>query len=58
MPWPGLHDLSDEDLIAIFAYLRSIPPLINYVPSPTVPEEIMWQIDKGNQLIIGNPRDD
>ena len=34
MPWPGMSQLSDEDLKAIYAYLRSIPPIKNKVPDP------------------------
>lgn len=32
MPWPAYRNLPDEDLKAIFAYLRSIPPIRNQVP--------------------------
>src|SRR5215510_13541476 len=32
MPWQSLQSLSDEDLKAIYAYLRSIPPVVNQVP--------------------------
>lgn len=34
MPWQNLKDLSEEDLKAIYAYLRSIPPIRNQVPEP------------------------
>ena len=37
MPWPNYANLTDEDLRAIFAYLRSIPPISNVVPEPTPP---------------------
>lgn len=37
MPWQGLAALSDEDLKAIYAYLRSIPPITNRVPAPAPP---------------------
>jgi mono/diheme cytochrome c family protein len=37
MPWRGLAGLSDDDLRAIFAYLRSIPPIANHVPDPVAP---------------------
>lgn len=36
MPWLDLRKSSDEDLRAIFAYLRSIPPVKNHVPG-TIP---------------------
>ena len=37
MPWPAFSNLTDDDLKAIFAYLRSIPPVKNKVPEPIVP---------------------
>lgn len=38
MPWQNLAALSDEDLAAVFAYLRSIPPVANRVPEPLPPD--------------------
>jgi len=41
MPWAGLAQLPDEDLSAIYAYLRSIPPVVNHVPDympPSAPQ--------------------
>lgn len=32
MPWPNLARATDEDLSAIYAYLRSVPPIANRVP--------------------------
>jgi len=40
MPWQNLAALNDEDLLAIFAYLRSIPPVNNRVPEPIQPGRI------------------
>jgi len=37
MPWPSYGQLSDEDLGAIFAYLKSLPPVHNRVPAPRPP---------------------
>jgi len=37
MPWPAFRNLSDEDLKAVYAYLRSIPPVKNRVPLPVEP---------------------
>ena len=37
MPWTAFRNLSDEDLKAIFAYLRSIPPVHNRIPDPVPP---------------------
>lgn len=38
MPWQGLSNLSDDDLKAIFAYLKSIKPIENIVPAPIPPQ--------------------
>jgi hypothetical protein len=37
MPWQNLSKLTDDDLRAIFTYLRSIPPIRNHVPDPVPP---------------------
>ncbi|MEK7775261.1 MAG: c-type cytochrome [Candidatus Zixiibacteriota bacterium] len=37
MPWPNYGQMTDEDLKAIFAYLRSIPAISNQVPQPIPP---------------------
>jgi mono/diheme cytochrome c family protein len=37
MPWFNYAKATDEDLKAIFAYLRSIPPIENRVPEPIPP---------------------
>jgi mono/diheme cytochrome c family protein len=37
MPWEGIGKLSDDDLKAVFAYLRSIEPISNQVPQPLPP---------------------
>ncbi len=34
MPWFNYAEMTDADLEAVFAYLRSIPPVSNAVPSP------------------------
>lgn len=34
MPWPFIGKLTDEDLKAVFAYLRQVPPVKNKVPDP------------------------
>jgi hypothetical protein len=44
MPWPNLAALTDEDLRAIFAYLRSLPPVANAVPANEVQPEAVKQI--------------
>ncbi|HXE57703.1 MAG TPA: hypothetical protein VNK43_06875 [Gemmatimonadales bacterium] len=37
MPWQELAALPEEDLRAVFAYLRSIKPVANAVPAPVPP---------------------
>lgn len=37
MPWVNYVHMKDEDLKAIFAYLKSIPPVKNLVPAPIPP---------------------
>jgi mono/diheme cytochrome c family protein len=37
MPWQNLAGASDEDLKAIYAYLRTIPEVRNEVPQPVPP---------------------
>jgi mono/diheme cytochrome c family protein len=37
MPWPWYGKLRDQELKAIFAYLKSIPPIHNRVPDATPP---------------------
>jgi len=37
MPWAAFKNLTDDDLKAVFAYLRSIPPIVNHVPDPIPP---------------------
>jgi mono/diheme cytochrome c family protein len=32
MPWPAYRNLNDEDLKSIYAYLRTVPPVVNHVP--------------------------
>lgn len=40
MPWTNYINMSDEDINAMFAYLKSIPPINNVVPAPIQPNEI------------------
>ena len=38
MPWNWYGQLPDDDLKAMFAYLKSIPPIANRVPIPLKPD--------------------
>lgn len=46
MPWMGVGQMTDQDLAAVFAYLRSIPPVRNHVPPPDVPGAVLEDIGK------------
>lgn len=37
MPWFNYGKMSDDDLKAVYAYLRSVPPVHNRVPDPLPP---------------------
>ena len=39
MPWPFIGQMTDDDLKAVFAYLRQIPPVNNKVPDPLPPAQ-------------------
>jgi len=39
MPWPYIGKMTDDDLKAVFAYLRQIPPVKNKVPDPIPPAQ-------------------
>lgn len=38
MPWPVIRNLTDDDLKAIYAYLKTIKPIKNRVPDPVIAE--------------------
>jgi hypothetical protein len=38
MPWQGVAKMTDEDLRAVYAYLRSIPSIKNRVPDAVIAE--------------------
>lgn len=40
MPWQNFTQLKDDDVKAIFAYLKSIKPVSNVVPAPIPPDEM------------------
>lgn len=41
MPWYFIRQMTDEDLRAVYAYLRSLPPVNNRVPAPVPPDEAL-----------------
>jgi len=59
MPWFWARNMSDDDLKAVFAYLRTIPPVYNVVPSSKVPEEATTGLrDTVDRLADGLPHED
>ena len=38
MPWPAYTHATDEDLKAVWAYLRGLPPIKNAVPANLPPK--------------------
>jgi hypothetical protein len=40
MPWRFIGQMTDDDLKAVFAYLRQIPPIRNKVPDPIPPAQL------------------
>ncbi|MES1204704.1 MAG: diheme cytochrome c-553 [Pseudomonadota bacterium] len=51
MPWMDLAELPDADLKAIFAFLRSIPPVKNAVPAHKVPDAVYVGITEGFEKV-------
>jgi hypothetical protein len=42
MPWTAFRNMTDDDLKAVYAYLRTIKPVTNHVPAPVEPEESLF----------------
>lgn len=40
MPWPDFGKKTDDDLKAVFAYLKSLPAVSNRVPGPIAPPDV------------------
>jgi hypothetical protein len=41
MPWQDFSKSTDDDLKAIFTYLKALPPISNKVPAPVSPPDVM-----------------
>ena len=52
MPWPAVASLTEDDLVAVFAYLRSIPPVVNAVPSSEIPPPVLEALAQMNDAIL------
>lgn len=40
MPWQVYRNMTDEDLKSVYAYLRTIPPIVNHVPDSLSQEDL------------------
>ncbi len=40
MPWQMYRNFTDDDLLAIFTFLKSLPPIHNQVPAPVAVQEL------------------
>ena len=59
MPWFWIRNMSDEDMKAVFAYLKTVPPVYNVVPSPKVPEAAVADLRDGfDQFANKLPREE
>ncbi len=52
MPWPNYANLKAQDLNALIAFLRSLPPVSNRVPAPRSPNIAMYLAGKFSMLIL------
>jgi mono/diheme cytochrome c family protein len=52
MDWPSYSALTPDDLDALVAYLRSIPPVVNRVPAPTRPLLPVYLWGKFKMLVL------
>jgi hypothetical protein len=52
MPWFDFYNMTDDDLKAVFAFLRTIKPIKNTVPDPKVPPPVLEQFLKSNAATV------
>ncbi len=52
MPWIAYAGMTEEDLQAVFAYLRTLKPIKNVVPDPRVPPPVLEQFAGINQRMV------
>jgi cytochrome c oxidase cbb3-type subunit 2 len=52
MPWPAFASMKADDLNAIVAYLRTIPPVYNKIPDPQSPNIFSYLWGKFEVLIL------
>lgn len=54
MPFPSLARATDDELRAIFAFMRSLPPVRNQVPEPKVQPPALEQLKKVNAAMLAS----
>jgi mono/diheme cytochrome c family protein len=54
MDWASFANMDPEDLTAIVAYLRTVPPVVNKVPAPSRPFLPVYLWGKFRMLFLGN----
>lgn len=52
MPWPSYASLTESDLNAIVAYLRTLPPISNRIPAPARANIVSYLWGKFRLLIL------
>jgi hypothetical protein len=52
MPWPEFRNMTDDDLKAVFAFLKSIPAIHNPVADPKVPPPVIEGLLKTRPKLV------
>lgn len=52
MPWTDLRAMTDDDLKAVFAFLKSIPAIHNAVGDPKVPKPVIEGMTKAHPKLL------
>jgi hypothetical protein len=51
MPWFNYRHMTDQDLLAVYTYIHSLPPIRNQVQEPLPPAQIAEAGDQQNSTI-------
>jgi mono/diheme cytochrome c family protein len=52
MPWPNFANMKPDDLNAVIAFLRTLPPVSNRIPGPRTPNIASYLIGKFRMLVL------
>jgi len=52
MPWPDIRNMTDDDLKAVFAFLKTIPAVHNPVSDPKVPKPVIDGLMKTHPKLL------